>query len=138
MRKIFDIKLILRNIADSGKVFILLFDDAVVIVVILFVLRFLGIQIPVPFMIVGGIILTIFVLIIHIAVIPSFHKKQVTGREGMIGEKGKVVEPLTPIGTISFKGEYWRAESIDEKIMVGEVVEIIGVEGLTLKVMKIA
>ncbi|GAH50509.1 unnamed protein product, partial [marine sediment metagenome] len=72
----------------------------------------------------GGIIVGITVFIIHIAVIPSFHRKQVTGREGMIGAQGRVVEPLTPVGAITFKGEYWRAESIDGNIGVDENVEI--------------
>jgi membrane-bound serine protease (ClpP class) len=67
-------------------------------------------------------------------VIPSFHRKQVTGREGMIGEQGKVVKPLTPVGFITIKGEYWSAKSVDDSIEVDEDVEIVGLEGLTLRV----
>ena len=85
-------------------------------------------------MIGGGIIVGILVIMIHIAVIPSFHRKQVTGREGMIGEQGRVVEPLTPFGTIIVKGEYWNAKSLDDNIEFDENVEIIGNEGLILKV----
>ena len=90
--------------------------------------------IPLPIMIGGGIIVVIFVFIIHIAVIHSFHRKQVTGREGMIGAQGRVVESLTPVGAIMVKGEYWRAESVDDNIGVDENVEIVRLEGLTLKV----
>ena len=126
----------LRTITDWGKVLILMLDEAVVIVVILLVLHFLGIQIALPIMIGGGIIVGIAVFIIHIAVIPSFHRKQVTGREGMIGAQGRVVEPLTPVGAIKFKGEYWKAESIDGNIGVDENVEIVRLDGLTLKVKK--
>ncbi|MFC1933989.1 NfeD family protein [Chloroflexota bacterium] len=134
MNKKIDTKLIRKTITDWGKVLILLLDEAAVIVVILLILHFLGIQIPLPIIIVGGIIVGIFVLIIHIAVIPSFHRKQVTGREGMIGEQGRVVEPLTPVGAITVKGEYWRAKSIDDSIEADENVEIVGLEGLTLRV----
>ena len=134
MNKKIDTKLTLRTIADWGKVIILLLDEAAVIAVILLILHFLGIQIPLPIMIGGGIIVGIFVFIIHIAVIPSFHWKQVTGREGMIGQQGRVVEPLTPIGTIIVKGEYWKAKSLDDNIEFDENVEIVGNEGLTLKV----
>ncbi len=134
MNRKIDTKLILQTIMDSGKVLILLLDEAAVIVVILLILHFLGIQIPLPIMIGGGIIVGIFVLIIHIAVIPSFHRKQVTGREGMIGEQGRVMEPLTPFGTIIVKGEYWNAKSLDDNIESDENVEIVGNEGLTLKV----
>ena len=126
----------LRTITDWSKVLILMLDEAVVIVVILLVLHFLGIQIALPIMIGGGIIVGIAVFIIHIAVIPSFHRKQVTGREGMIGAQGRVVEPLTPVGAIKFKGEYWKAESIDGNIGVDENVEIVRLDGLTLKVKK--
>ncbi|MBA7569414.1 hypothetical protein ES708_11153 [subsurface metagenome] len=134
MNKKIDAKLILQAIKDWGKVLILLLDEAAVIVVILLILHFLGIQIPLPIMIGGGIIVGIFVLIIHIAVVPSFRRKQVTGREGMIGTQGRVVEPLTPIGTIIVKGEYWKAKSLDDNIEFDENVEIVRLEGLVLKV----
>ena len=134
MNKKINTKLMLRTITDWGKVLILLLDEAAVIVVILLILHFLGIQIALPIMVGGGIIVGITVFIIHIAVIPSFHRKQVTGREGMIGAQGRVVEPLTPVGAITFKGEYWRAESIDDNIGVNENVEIVRLDGLTLKV----
>jgi len=136
MSKKIDTKLMLRTITDWGKVLILLLDEAAVIVVILLILHFMGIQIALPIMVGGGIIVGITVFIIHIAVIPSFHRKQVTGREGMIGAQGRVVEPLTPVGAIKFKGEYWRAESIDDNIGVDENVEIVRLDGLTLKVKK--
>ena len=137
MNKKIDTKLVLRTITDWGKVLILLLDEAVIIVAILLLLRFLEIQIPLPIMIGGGIILGIFILIVHIAVIPSFHRKQFTGREGMVGEQGRVVEPLTPFGTIIVRGEYWKAKSLDDNIEFDENVEIVGNEGLTLKVKRI-
>ena len=52
----------------------------------------------------------------------------------MIGEQGRVAEPLTPFGTIIVRGEYWNAESLNDNIESDENVEIIGNEGLTLKV----
>ncbi|MFC1943887.1 NfeD family protein [Chloroflexota bacterium] len=134
MRREFDAKLIQRSITDWGKVLILLLDEAAVIAVILLILHFLGIHVPLPIMIGGGIIIGISILIIHIAVIPSFRWKPVTGREGMIGVTGRVVKPLTPIGTVKVNGEYWRAESADAPVRADESVEIVGIEGLVLKV----
>jgi membrane-bound ClpP family serine protease len=134
MNKKIDTKLMLQIITDWGKVLVLLLDEAVVIVAILLILHFLEIQIPLPIMIGGGIIISIFILITHIAVIPSFHRKQFTGREGMIGEQGRVVKPLTPVGTITINGEYWSARSVEDSIEADENVEIVGLEGLTLKV----
>jgi membrane-bound ClpP family serine protease len=134
MNKKINTTLMLRNLKDWGKVLILMLDEALVIVVILLILHFLGIQITWPIKIGAGIIFVIFVFIRHVAVIPSFHRKVVTGREGMIGEQGKVVKPLTPVGVITIKGEYWSAKSVDDSIESDENVEIVGLEGLTLRV----
>ena len=71
---------------------------------------------------------------IHVAVIPSFHRRIVTGSEGMLGVQGRVVKPLKPVGTIVIKGEHWRAKSIEDSIEVNENVEIVGLDGLTLNV----
>ena len=124
----------LRTIKDWGKVLILMLVEVLIIVAILLILHFLGIQITLPIKVGAGIILVIFVFIRHVAVIPSFHKKQVTGREGMVGEQGKVVKPLTPVGVVTIKGEYWNAKSVNDSIEADENVEIVGLEGLTLKV----
>jgi len=94
----------------------------------------LEIQIPLPLMIVLGLVAGTIVVVIHMAVIPTFHRKVVTGSEGMIGAQGRVVKPLTPVGAVTIKGESWRAKSVDEDIEAGEDVEIVGVAGLTLMV----
>ena len=52
----------------------------------------------------------------------------------MIGVEGRVLEPLIPIGLILVNGEYWNAKSVNDTIEVDGNVEIVGVEGLTLKV----
>lgn len=127
-------KLIKRTIADWLKVLVLFLDDAAVVLLIILVLRFLRIQIPLPITIVVAILIGTFVFIIHKSIIPSFHRKPVTGSEGMIGLQGRVVEPLTPVGTIIVKGERWRAKSVDDNIEADENVEIVGLDGLTLKV----
>jgi membrane-bound serine protease (ClpP class) len=61
-------------------------------------------------------------------------KKPVTGREGMIGLKATVIEPLDPQGTVKVKGELWKASSVDSKtgINVNEEVIVIAIEGLRL------
>ncbi len=87
-----------------------------------------------PVKIVMGLVLGTFVFIIHVAVIPSFHRRIVTGSEGMLGAQGMVVEALNPVGAIIVKGERWKAVSVDDNIEVDENVEIVELEGLTLKV----
>ncbi len=85
-------------------------------------------------MIVIALLLGTFVFITHKVIIPSFHKRKVTGSEGMIGLEGEVIEPLMPVGVIRVEGEYWKAKSVAEDIAAGEDVEILGLDRLTLTV----
>jgi len=123
-----------RTVKDWLIVLASLSDDAAVALVILLVLRLLKIPISLPIIIFLVLFFVASAFVMHKLVIPALHKKKTTGAEGMIGLKGKVVQPLMPDGLISVKGEYWKAISIDEDIAVGENVEIVGLDGLTLKV----
>ena len=123
-----------RTIKDWLIVLVLLLDDAAALVLVLLVVWVLGIKIPLPVMIVVALLLGTFVFIIHKAIIPSLHKKKVTGSEGMIGLEGEVVKSLTPVGVIRVEGEYWKAKSDDEDIAAGEDVEILGLDRLMLTV----
>ena len=122
------------TIRDWLKVGVLLLDEAAVIGLVFLVLWALGVEIPLPITIVTVLLLGVVVFFIHKAVIPTFHKKQVTGAEAMTGLEGEVIEPLTPVGVIRTRGEYWKAKSVGENIAVGEEVEILKVEGLKLTV----
>jgi len=126
-----------RAFGDWLKVLVLSLDEAAVLVVIFLVLHYLNVQIPLSITIIVGLLIAVFVLIIHIKVIPSFHWKKATGREGMIGLQGRVVQPLTPVGTIYLKGENWKAEADSDYIEVDENVEIVGIEGLLLRVTRL-
>ena len=122
------------TIKDWLKVLVLLLDEAAAVVVVLLVLWALGIKIPLSIAIVAALLLGALVFVIHKAIIPTFHKKKTTGSEGMIGLTGEVIESLTPVGVIRVGGEYWKAKTVGENIAVGEEVEILGLNGLILKV----
>ena len=123
-----------RTIKDWLIVLVLLLDEVVAVALVLLVLWVLGIQIPLPIIIVIALLLGAFVFITHKVIIPSFHKKKITGSEGMIGLKGEVIKPLTPVGIIRVGDEYWKAKSVGENIAAGEEVEILELNGLTLRV----
>ena len=123
-----------RTIKDWLIVLVLLLDEAVAVVLVLLVLWALGIKIPLWATIVIALLLGTFAFITHKVIIPSFHKKKVTGSEGMIGLDAEVIEPLMPVGVIRVGGEYWKAKSVDEDIAAGEEVEILGLDRLTLTV----
>ncbi|MFC1998362.1 NfeD family protein [Chloroflexota bacterium] len=116
------------------KLAVMLLDEAAIITLVLLMLYYLGVRIPVGATIGLSIVLVIVVFLLHLAIMPMFHKKPVTGIESMIGMKCKVVEPLAPSGMVSLKGEYWRADSVKDEVAVGEQVEIVDSDGLTLKV----
>ncbi len=123
-----------RTIKGWLLILVLLLDDVVALVLVFLVLWFLGIKISLPIVIVIALLLGTFAFITHKVIIPSFHKKKVTGSEGMIGLEGEVIESLMPVGVIRIKGEYWKAKAVGENIAVGEEVEILGLNGLTLMV----
>jgi membrane-bound serine protease (ClpP class) len=123
-----------RTVKDWLIVLASLLDDAVVALFILLALWLLKIPISLPIIIFVALFFVASAFAMHKLVIPALHKKASTGAEGMIGLEGKVVEPLTPNGLISVKGEYWKATSAGEDIAVGENVEIVGLDGLRLRV----
>jgi membrane-bound ClpP family serine protease len=122
------------TIKDWLKVMVLLLDEAIVVGLVLLVLWALGIKIPLLIAIPVALLLGALIFVIHKAVIPTFHRKRITGSEGMIGLKGEVTQPLTPLGIVRVGDEYWKARAVAENIAVGEEVEILGLDGLTLRV----
>lgn len=57
-----------------------------------------------------------------------------TGLESLVGRQGIVRTPLDPQGTVWVAGELWTAVVDDGPISEGETVDVVGVEGLRLRV----
>ena len=74
-----------------------------------------------------------FVLVVSYLVFRSQQSKPTLGIAGLIGEIGEVRAKLSPSGKIFVHGEYWNAQA-DSEIDVGEKVEVVGHEGMNLKV----
>ena len=123
-----------RSIKDWFIILVVLLDEVVVVALVFLVLWLLGIEIPLPVTITVALLLGVLVFIMQRAVIPTLHKKRITGSEGMIGLTGIVIEPLAPIGVVRVSGENWKARTVGENIEVDEEVEVLELEGLTLKV----
>jgi membrane-bound ClpP family serine protease len=123
-----------RSIKDWIIVLASLLDDVAIALLVLLVLWFFKIPISLPLVIFLVLFFVATVFIMHRLVIPALHKKIRTGSEGMIGLKGEVIEPLAPEGVVRVSNEYWKARAIGEDIAVGENVEIVGLDGLTLRV----
>ena len=74
-----------------------------------------------------------FVLTVSYLVFRSQKSKPTLGMDGLIGKVGEVRSKLGPAGKIFVHGEYWNAQAEGE-IEVGEKVEVVGYEGMNLKV----
>ena len=123
-----------RTLKDWAIFIALLADEAAAVGLVLLVLWFFRIALPLWATVILMLALGGVAFIFHRSVIPSFHRKRVTGAEGMVGLTGQVVEPLSPVGLVKVKGEYWEARSPDGQLSAGETVEVTGVDGLVLRV----
>ena len=120
-----------RNLRDWLKVLIFLLNEAVVLALVILLLNYLGVKIPLSLMILLVVVIVAFLCIIHIKVLPSFHRRRISGHQLMMGLRGEVLESLTPTGLVSVRGERWKAEAIGGHVETGMTVEVIGLEGLS-------
>jgi membrane-bound serine protease (ClpP class) len=76
---------------------------------------------------------TAYMMTVGYLVFRTQKSKKTLGVEGMIGEIGEARTALSPTGTVFVHGEHWSAES-EAEIGAGERVEVVGVDGMRLKV----
>jgi membrane-bound serine protease (ClpP class) len=71
------------------------------------------------------------------AVYRSLRRRPTVGGDAMVGQVATVSHDLAPRGTVELLGELWRAELVDgsgQPIGRGQHVQVVSVDGLTLKV----
>jgi membrane-bound serine protease (ClpP class) len=76
-----------------------------------------------------------FTIVIVRLVLQAQRRRPQTGREGLVGQRGRAEGELLPEGWVIVQGERWRARA-DERVESGESVEVLSVEGLLLRVRK--
>ncbi len=111
-----------------------LLDDAAVIVVILLILWLLKIPVSLSIIIILVLLFGGLVFLMHKFVIPTLHRKIITGSEGMLGLEGIVTKPLEPRGVVNINGKLWKARAAGDHIPVSKQVEVIAMDGITLHV----
>ncbi len=74
-----------------------------------------------------------FFMVVAALAFRAYRNRPRGGSEGLVGESGVVRTRLAPRGTVFVHGETWRAEA-DEEIEPDEPVEVVEVQGLTLRV----
>jgi membrane-bound serine protease (ClpP class) len=115
-------------------VLVALLDDIAILALAVVVLYLLDFTLPLPVLIVIGLVFAVGVFFLHRAIVQSLQRRLVTGAEGMLGAAGVAAEPLNPSGMVIINGEYWKAFSPRVKIEKGRNIEVVGINGLTLEV----
>lgn len=77
------------------------------------------------------------VLVVTVLVVKSQRRKATLGFEGLVGEFGEVRERLDLKGKVFVHGEVWNAEG-SERLQPGDRIEVVGHDGMTLKVKRAA
>ncbi len=77
-----------------------------------------------------------FLLLVGRKVMEARRRPVVTGMEALIGQHGRAVTWLSPIGRVMIRGEEWTAESIEGHIEPNAVIEVDSVAGVVLYVIK--
>ena len=81
--------------------------------------------------------LSAFVLVVTVLVVRSQRRKATLGYGGLIGEVGEVRDRLDLRGKVFVHGEVWNAEGA-ERLEAGDRVEVVGYDGMKLKVKRAA
>jgi membrane-bound serine protease (ClpP class) len=82
---------------------------------------------------VTGTVAALFLLFV-VLVARAHTRRPATGKEGLIGQHAVVRRPLDPDGMVFVDGELWRARSLGDPVPAGQLVRVVGVEGLVLLV----
>ncbi len=73
-----------------------------------------------------------FSAIFFLFVTKVLRKQTLVGLPTMVGSKGKVIDPLNPVGLIKIKGETWQATSVEGNMDKGEEITVVRQDGLKL------
>ena len=93
-------------------------------------------RVSVPLVIGTGIATAAFFFVILTFAIRAQFRPVEVGREALVGRVGETRTVLSPTGMVHVSGELWSAVLEDEslKVKIGERVEVVGSDGLRLRV----
>jgi membrane-bound serine protease (ClpP class) len=96
-------------------------------------------EISVPVVIFTGALLGGFFVFVISKAVQARHGRVRTGTEELVGEHAIVRSALDPVGHVFVQGALWRAMATDsEPLAVGDEVVVESIDGLTLRVRKVA
>jgi len=112
----------------------LLFDEAILAVVLLWILPGLGINIPVWLLIGVMVAWAVYSCVTSSLVAKVIGRAAAVGPETLIGAKCTTTTPLSPGGYVRVGTELWQAHSVSGDIEIGAKVVVVGINRLTLLV----
>ncbi len=80
------------------------------------------------------VIIAVILAGIFYAGVKAQFKRVKTGKEALIGAKGIAATDLAPNGEVRVLGEFWKAKAKDTTIVMGQAVEVVGMEEMVLVV----
>ncbi len=108
--------------------------EVALVVIVLWGLPRFGIYIPLWGLILLMVTWIVYAISVYRMGSRALRKKPVL--TGMVGSKGKVMNPLAPDGFVRISGELWQVTSVDKDIGVGDEVTVVRQDGLKLIVTK--
>ena len=70
-------------------------------------------------------------------VLKAHSRRPTTGKDGLVGEVGRVVRDLDPRGTVAVHGEWWDARTMGPPVVRDEEVRVLAVAGRCLEVERV-
>lgn len=109
-------------------------EEAGLAAIVLWVLPWLGVEIPLVGLAVLMVVWAVFAVFSYTMGSRALRKKPIITLPDMVGSRGKVVSPLATEGMVIIKGELWQASSLDGAMNIGEEVAVVKQDGLKLMV----
>jgi len=109
-----------------------LLEEAVLVGVVLWGLPQIGVEIPLPGLIILMLLWSGFSVFSYMMGTRALKREVVHDLPVPAGSTGKVVRRLAPDGMITIRNELWDARSVNQDIEVGKEVIVIGHDGLKL------
>jgi membrane-bound serine protease (ClpP class) len=94
-------------------------------------------RVPLRTLVPAALAMSVGTLLLVRLVIQAQRRRPLTGDTAMLGQSGVADTDLAPEGWVRVVGERWHAQA-EGPVATGERVTVTGVEGLTLKVRKVA
>jgi membrane protein implicated in regulation of membrane protease activity len=109
-------------------------EEALLVVIVLWLLPLFKINIPLWGLAILMAALALFSGTMYRVGRQTFFIRPKVAAENIIGSQGTVTKPLDPEGYVKVQGVLWKAICHELELGVGDEVEVIGLEGLTLVV----